>query len=218
MISKVFRAIILGPPGSGKGTISSRIVRDFKLKHLSSGDLLRAQVRNQTAAGLKAKDFMEQGALVPDQLMVDLILSELKGLSSADWLLDGFPRTVEQAKALADSIALDTVINLDVPFDVIVSRLEGRWVHAPSGRVYNLEWNPPKEAGKDDLTGEPLTQRDDDRPETVLARLRAYQEMTTPVTDFFREMNKLEEFTGTESDKIWPHVHKFLSSKLPPKG
>ncbi|XP_071800083.1 GTP:AMP phosphotransferase AK3, mitochondrial-like isoform X1 [Asterias amurensis] len=218
MISRVFRAIILGPPGSGKGTISSRIVKDFKLTHLSSGDLLRAQVRGKTDAGLKASEYIERGGLVPDQLMVDLILNELKGLSSVDWLLDGFPRTVEQAKALADEVGVDSVINLKVPFDVIVKRLEGRWMHAPSGRVYNQDWNPPREPGKDDVTGELLTQRDDDKPETVLARLRAYQNLTSPVTDFYRDLDLLKEFTGTESDKIWPEVQKYLSTVVPPKS
>ncbi|XP_071800084.1 GTP:AMP phosphotransferase AK3, mitochondrial-like isoform X2 [Asterias amurensis] len=185
MISRVFRAIILGPPGSGKGTISSRIVKDFKLTHLSSGDLLRAQVRGKTDAGLKASEYIERGGLVPDQLMVDLILNELKGLSSVDWLLDGFPRTVEQAKALADEVGVDSVINLK---------------------------------GKDDVTGELLTQRDDDKPETVLARLRAYQNLTSPVTDFYRDLDLLKEFTGTESDKIWPEVQKYLSTVVPPKS
>lgn len=212
-MSRLFKAIIMGPPGSGKGTISSRIVRDFGLKHLSSGDLLRSQVNNQTEAGKEAKQYIGSGQLVPDVLMVRLILNELKPLSQ-NWLLDGFPRTVSQAESLSKQEEVSSVINLDVPFETIIQRLQGRWVHPGSGRVYNLEWNPPKEHGKDDVTGEPLIQRDDDKPETVRARLETYQKQTTPVLDYYREKGLLQEFQGTESDKIWPHVQKYLSERV----
>lgn len=204
----------MGPPGSGKGTISSRIVRDFGLKHLSSGDLLRSQVSNQTDAGNEAKKYIGSGQLVPDELMVRLILNELTSIKQ-HWLLDGFPRTVSQAESLAEQETVSTVINLDVPFQTIIQRLEGRWVHPGSGRVYNLEWNPPKEEGKDDVTGEQLIQRDDDKPETVRARLETYQKQTAPVLDYYREKKLLQEFQGTESNKIWPHVKKYLSESLP---
>lgn len=212
-MSRLFKAIIMGPPGSGKGTISSRIVRDFGLKHLSSGDLLRSQVSNQTEAGKEAKQYIGSGQLVPDVLMVRLILNELKPLNQ-NWLLDGFPRTVSQAESLSKQEEVSSVINLDVPFETIIQRLQGRWVHPGSGRVYNLEWNPPKEHGKDDVTGEPLIQRDDDKPETVRARLETYQKQTTPVLDYYRQKGLLQEFQGTESDKIWPHVQKYLSERV----
>lgn len=128
----------------------------------------------------------------------------------------GFPRTVPQAEALFKIEPVDVVLNLDVPFDIIVSRIASRWLHPGSGRVYNMEFNPPKVAGKDDLTGEPLVQRDDDKPETVQARLTQYQQLTEPVLQFYREKDLLEEFKGKYSNEIWPRVHKYLSAMTEP--
>jgi nucleoside-triphosphate--adenylate kinase len=144
MASKL-RLIILGAPGSGKGTISSRIVKEFRLPHLSSGDLLRANVEKKTPIGLKAREYISKGHLLPDDFISKIILDELKILGNSSWLLDGFPRTLAQAKMLDSArINVDRVINLNVPFEVIVNRLKHRWVHPSSGRVYNLEFNPPK--------------------------------------------------------------------------
>lgn len=146
MASKL-RLIILGAPGSGKGTISSRIVKDLKINHLSSGDILRRNIQEQTDLGLKVRDLVARGQLVSDDLITKLMISELQRQSSSSWLLDGFPRTLTQCKALDDKrILIDRVINLNVPFDVIINRLKHRWVHPPSGRVYNMEFNPPKSA------------------------------------------------------------------------
>ncbi|XP_071162907.1 GTP:AMP phosphotransferase AK3, mitochondrial-like [Mytilus edulis] len=216
MISKIFRAVIMGPPGSGKGTISTRIVKDFNLKHLSSGDLLRSQILNKTTAGQLAKDYIDHGKLVPDNVMVDLILNELQNMKSHSWLLDGFPRTVTQAGALLKKEPIDLVVNLNVPFEVIIDRIKGRWTHAPSGRIYHTEFNPPKVQGKDDVTGEDLIQRDDDKPETVRKRLETYQNNTQPVLQYFRDHGLLEEFAGRYSNEIWPKVHSFLSTKTEP--
>ena len=137
------RLIILGAPGSGKGTISSRIIKEFRINHLSSGDLLRENISNKTAIGLNVQSLVAQGKFVSDELITKMMLAELNKLSYSSWLLDGFPRTLNQCKSLSQ-ISVDKVINLNVPFEVIINRLKHRLVHPASGRVYNLEFNPPK--------------------------------------------------------------------------
>nr|XP_042118326.1 GTP:AMP phosphotransferase AK3, mitochondrial isoform X2 [Peromyscus maniculatus bairdii] len=127
----------------------------------------------------------------------------------------GFPRTLPQAEALDRVYQIDTVINLNVPFEVIKQRLTARWIHPASGRVYNIEFNPPKTVGIDDLTGEPLIQREDDKPETVIKRLKAYEAQTEPVLQYYQKKGVLETFSGTETNKIWPHVYSFLQTKVP---
>uniref|UniRef100_A0A8C5LL47 GTP:AMP phosphotransferase AK3, mitochondrial n=1 Tax=Leptobrachium leishanense TaxID=445787 RepID=A0A8C5LL47_9ANUR len=211
----LFRAVIMGPPGSGKGTISERIVKMFALQHLSSGDLLRHNIHGKTEIGLVAKSYIDQGQLVPDDVITKLILKELNTMRSNNWLLDGFPRTVPQAIALDEAHQINSVIDLNVPFQTIKDRLTARWIHPGSGRVYNTEFNPPKVSGIDDITGEPLIQREDDKPETVTKRLKAYEALTRPVLEYYRNKSVLETFSGTETNKIWPHVHAFLSTKLP---
>jgi len=211
MASKVLRAVILGAPGSGKGTIAKRIITDFDMKYVVSGDILRSQVKQKTDIGKKAEDFMKKGALVPDSIMQKMIIDEMKGLKGQTWLLDGFPRTLAQAEALHHpDTAPGVVIDLQVPFEVIIDRISKRWIHEPSGRVYNLDFNKPKVEGKDDVTGEPLTQRIDDMPETVLARLKAYDAQTRPVSEFYKSKGILHDFHGSESNVIWPHVRKYL--------
>lgn len=192
-ISKIVKAIIIGAPGSGKGTISSRIVKDFGMKHLSSGDMLRGQILQKTEAGLNAKKYTDKGDLVPDEIMVKLILNEIHSLGNVSWLLDGFPRTVAQAIDLHKSEPVNMVISLNVPFEVIIDRIKGRWTHLPSGRVYNTEFNPPKTPGIDDVTGEPLVQRDDDKPETVRQRLETYNRQTKPVLEYYKDMWKASQ-------------------------
>lgn len=167
-------------------------------------------------AGIAAKQFIDSGQLVPDDVMVKLILNELKNMKQDSWLLDGFPRTVNQAQALYRKEPVETVINLNVPFEVIIDRIKGRWTHAPSGRIYHTEFNPPEVPGKDDVTGEALIQREDDKEETVRKRLITYQEMTEPVLHFYQKQGILQEFTGKYSNEIWPHVHQFLSTKNEP--
>ncbi|XP_071030136.1 GTP:AMP phosphotransferase AK3, mitochondrial-like [Oncorhynchus clarkii lewisi] len=215
---RILRAVIMGPPGSGKGTVSGRIVKRFGLSHLSSGDLLRANIKAQTELGLLMKSCIDQGQLVPDDVISRLILTEMRSIEQSSWLLDGFPRTVTQAETLDGVCSVDTVINMDVPFQIIKQRLTSRWLHLPSGRVYNIDFNPPKISGLDDVTGEPLIQRDDDTPETITRRLRSYENQTQPVLEYYRSKGMLETFSGTETNKIWPHIQAFLSKKLFPQN
>ncbi|XP_028318674.1 GTP:AMP phosphotransferase AK3, mitochondrial [Gouania willdenowi] len=214
VLQRVIRAVIMGAPGSGKGTVSARITKTFVLQHLSSGDILRANIKSQTELGLLTKACIDQGQLVPDDVISRLILKHLRTMDQNSWLLDGFPRTVCQAEALDDAFIIDTVINLDVPFRTIQERLTSRWTHLPSGRVYNTDFNPPKVQGFDDNTGEPLVQRDDDKPETVIRRLKSYETQTEPVLEYYRSKGVLETFSGTETNKIWPHVEAFLHAKF----
>lgn len=208
--------VILGGPGSGKGTISTRIVRSFGLKHLSSGDMLRAQVLKETDLGVVAHTYMKAGKLVPDDLMVDLISSELACLNTSKWLLDGFPRTRPQAEALHKHEKLDLVLSLEVPDEVIIDRIKGRWTHLPSGRIYHTEFNPPKVWGEDDVTGEPLVQREDDKVESVKKRLNLYAQNTGPLKAFYKGIGIFQDFHGTESNEIWPRIHKYLQDHLTP--
>lgn len=210
---RILRSLIVGAPGSGKGTISSRIVRDFKLAHLASGDLLRNQIAANTEVGTQAHKYIKDGQLVPDGIITKLMASELQSMNTS-WLLDGFPRTLPQAEALNSIENVDLVLNLDVPFDTIRSRLEARWIHEPSGRVYNLNWSPPKNEGLDDVTGEPLTQREDDKPATVQRRLKTYEDMTKPLLDFYSNIGVLHSFSGTESDVMYPVMKEFLDGYL----
>lgn len=209
----MFRALIIGAPAAGKGTISERIVKTFGLFHISSGDILRKNVGLQTELGNKVKSYMDSGELVPDQIITECILSELD-TSNKPWLLDGFPRTVSQAHILWKKHKLDAVINLIVPFEVIIERVKGRWIHPGSGRVYNIDFNPPKVPFKDDVTGEPLVQRSDDKPEAVQQRLDLYQKLTTPVIDFYKDKQIITDFKGNTSNEIWPHVKEFLEDKI----
>ncbi|XP_040570056.1 LOW QUALITY PROTEIN: GTP:AMP phosphotransferase AK3, mitochondrial [Lepeophtheirus salmonis] len=211
---KHLKALIVGAPGSGKGTISNWIVRDFALAHVSSGDLLRMHLKEKTPLGKKAQQFVDKGELVPDDLMVDLVTSELKKKESTPWLLDGFPRTRFQAEILHERTPVDVVINLDVPFETIIDRVKDRWVHPGSGRIYNTLFNPPKVPGKDDETGEDLMQREDDKPESVRRRLEIFSDSTRPVLDFYRSKGVCTDFKGTESKKIWPFVKEHLDKVI----
>ncbi|XP_015785128.1 GTP:AMP phosphotransferase AK3, mitochondrial [Tetranychus urticae] len=209
------RLVILGPPGSGKGTISQRIVSNFNLSYISCGDVLRNKIAAGTDEGKIAASYIARGDLVPNELvtklMVDVINGEFKGCS---WLMDGFPRTLRQAQSLLERTTLSKVINLNVPDDEIINRIKHRWIHLSSGRIYNLEYNPPKVPFKDDFSGEDLIQREDDKPEAVKQRLDTYNASTLPVLDFFGKKGLLIEFTGRESNVIYPKIHQYLKDYL----
>ncbi|KAM6077963.1 adenylate kinase 4, mitochondrial isoform 1-T1 [Theristicus caerulescens] len=216
MASKLLRAVVLGPPGSGKGTVCERIARSFGLQHLSSGQFLRESLRGGGEVGVLAKQYLERGLLVPDHVITRMMMTELEKRREQHWLLDGFPRTLGQAKALDGICELDLVISLNIPFETLKDRLSARWVHPASGRVYNMDFNPPHVQGVDDLTGEPLVQREDDKPEAVAARLRKYKDAAKPVIELYKSRGILHSFSGTETNKIWPYVYTLLSSKIPP--
>jgi len=208
-------ALILGKPGGGKGTISGKILEDFpQFHHVSSGDLLRSHVSNETDIGVEAKRYIEEGKLVPDQLIIGVVMEESYPYleRGESLLLDGFPRTVGQAKALEESVHVDIVVNLDVPNETIVERLTDRWIHEPSGRIYSYAYKPPRVEGKDDETGEPLIQRHDDKPETVRARLKQYDKSTSPLVQYYERNGVLKSFHGTQSDVIYPKVKNWLES------
>lgn len=207
--------LILGKPGGGKGTISSKILRDFPcIEHVSTGDILRQHVRDGTDLGKEAKEYMDNGHLVPDEVMVRLVLDDsLTALDNGKHLLlDGFPRTIDQAIALDDCIDVEAVVDLNIPTETIVNRIADRWIHPASGRVYNYSYNPPLVRGKDDITGEDLLQRDDDKPSTVRKRLAAYEKATVPLVQFYNEKGVLKTFSGTKSDEIYPEVKEWLES------
>lgn len=214
MTVKLLKALILGAPASGKGTISSRIVKKYNIEHVSSGDRLRDHIQKQSDLGKEVKKYLNEGQLVPDDVMIKFMITELNKVKNKPWLLDGFPRTVGQADALWRVQPVDVVLNLDVPFDVIIDRVKSRWVHFSSGRVYNIGFNTPKFEGKDDVTGDDLAQRPDDKPEAVKKRLEIYESVTRPVIEFYKKKGILKEFQGRTSDEIWPKVTAYLDDVL----
>ena len=179
--------ILLGPPGAGKGTQATFLTKHFGIPQISTGDMLRAAVKAGTPLGLAAKKVMDAGALVSDDIIIGLVKERLKQSDCAKgYLFDGFPRTIPQAEAMRDAgVALDYVLEIDVPAEEIIVRMSGRRAHLASGRTYHVKFNPPKVEGKDDVTGEPLVQRDDDREETVRKRLEVYQAQTRPLVEFY---------------------------------
>jgi adenylate kinase len=181
------RLILLGPPGAGKGTQAVSLARHFGIPQISTGDMLRAAAKGGSPAALEAKRVMDTGRLVSDDIIIALVKERLKQVDCAGgYLFDGVPRTIPQAEALRDAkVAIDYVLEIDVPAGEIIGRMSGRRVHLPSGRSYHIKFNPPKVADRDDVTGEPLVQRDDDREETVKKRLDVYQAQTRPLVDFY---------------------------------
>jgi adenylate kinase len=181
------RLILLGPPGAGKGTQAAFICRQFSIPQVSTGDMLRAAVKAGTPLGVAAKKVMDSGALVGDDIIIGLVKERIAQPDCANgFLFDGFPRTIPQAQAMRDAaVPLDVVLEIDVPDSAIIERMSGRRVHLASGRTYHVKHNPPRVEGRDDATGEPLIQRDDDQETTVRKRLEVYQSQTRPLVDYY---------------------------------
>jgi adenylate kinase len=186
------RLILLGAPGAGKGTQAKFICERFGIPQISTGDMLRAAVKAGTAMGIAAKKVMDSGALVSDDIIIGLVKERLTQPDCKNgYLFDGFPRTIPQAEAMKDAgVAIDYALEIAVPDEVIISRMSGRRVHQPSGRTYHIQFNPPKVAGKDDVTGEDLIQRDDDREETVKTRLKVYHDQTEVLLGYYTDWSK----------------------------
>lgn len=198
------RLILLGAPGAGKGTQATFICKQFGIPQISTGDMLRAAVKAGTPLGLQAKSVMDSGALVSDDIIIGLVQERITQPDCAKgFLFDGFPRTLPQADALkAAGVKLDYVLEIDVPFDAIIERMSGRRSHLPSGRTYHLKFNPPKVAGVDDVTGEPLVQRDDDREETVNKRLQVYSAQTRPLVDYYSDWARTDQANAPRYRRI----------------
>jgi adenylate kinase len=208
--------ILLGPPGAGKGTQAERLQEDFPLAYVATGDILRQAVKDGTDLGKQAKEYMDRGDLVPDEVIIGVILDRLDDSDTGDgFLLDGFPRTDKQAEALDEALKkvdrrLTAALLIDVPEDDIVRRLSGRRV-CPNGHTYHVEHHPPKKDGVCDVDGKPLSQRDDDREETVRNRLQVYRDQTEPLVEYYDDHDILHRFDGTRSPT---EVHDHLRATI----
>ena len=208
------RIILLGAPGAGKGTQAKIIGEIMKIPQISTGDMLRQAIKDQTPLGLSAKKIMDSGALVSDDIMINLVKERIaKEDCQNGFLLDGFPRTQAQAQSLKDAgVKIDYVLDIQVPDEEIIHRLSGRYVHPASGRTYHVDYHPPKIAGLDDITGEALVQRDDDKEETVKKRLQVYHELTKPLIHFYLDeaqhgQVKVRSLPGVGNvDEITQHI------------
>ena len=199
------KIIMLGAPGAGKGTQAKKIAAKYAIPHISTGDIFRANIKNNTELGQKAKTYMDKGELVPDELVVDLIMDRFKEADCANgYVLDGFPRTIPQAEALdkalsANGESVDYAINVEVPDENIINRMSGRRACVGCGATYHIQFNPTKVEGICDACGEKLILRDDDKPETVKNRLSVYHEQTHPLIDYYKKKGVLHAIDGTLS-------------------
>ena len=207
------KILLIGPPGGGKGTQAKKLSSKFNIPQISTGDMLRDHVKRMSELGIEAKEFMDKGELVPDELILKMMKSKLSDNDCNNgYILDGFPRTLPQAKgldALLDNIDsnLDKVIIIKVDDDVIIDRMSGRRVHKNSGRIYHIKYNPPKNEGLDDITNEPLSIRSDDKKETVKNRLKIYHDLTKPLINFYNTKNILFEVNGeNEIEDVFANI------------
>lgn len=198
------KIIMLGAPGAGKGTQAKKIAEKFHIPHISTGDIFRANIKGGTELGMKAKMYMDQGQLVPDEVTIGMLLDRIHEADCANgYVLDGFPRTIPQAESLTEALSerdesIDYAINVDVPDEAIVARMSGRRACVACGATYHVVYNAPKQEGVCDVCGEKLILRDDDKPETVQKRLSVYHEQTQPLIDYYKKAGVLAEVDGTK--------------------
>jgi adenylate kinase len=211
--------ILLGPPGAGKGTQAERLQEDFDIAYIATGDILRQAVKDDTELGRKAKEYMDRGDLVPDDLIVEVIIAAVESEDGQDgFLLDGFPRTAEQAQALEGALQrlerrLTAVLSMEVPDEEIIRRLSGRRVCKEAGHVYNVHSDPPKREGICDQDGSELIQREDDREETVRKRLEVYRDQTAQLVPFYEERGLLKSFDGTRTPtEVHDHIRATIAT------
>jgi adenylate kinase len=211
--------ILLGPPGAGKGTQAERLTDDFNLPYIATGNILRKAVQDETELGKEAKAYMDEGKLVPDEVITGVILEAIESADARDgFILDGFPRTIPQADALAKGMQehernLTAAILIEVSDDEVLRRMSGRRVSIKTGRVYHLEFDPPKHEGRCDVDGSRLVQRDDDKPETVKKRLAVYHDQTEPLINYYEEQGLLRRFDGTRSPtEVHDHIRATIAT------
>ncbi|KAI5123333.1 hypothetical protein M0805_001758 [Coniferiporia weirii] len=230
---KMLRMVMFGKPGAGKGTLSARLVQKYDIVSISTGDLLRQHIAQKTEIGKQAEEIVAQGGLLPDELMLQVLTSKLDSLRDKHWILDGFPRTIGQGELLDAHLRvthtpLTLLVTLAVPDAILRARIAGRFVHPASGRVYNLNFNPPRVPGRDDVSGEPLVQRADDRPEVYERRLHAYDRETAPLLGYYTTRAAREHaagmgsagiqiasLSGETSDEMWPTLEGTVQELFP---
>lgn len=217
--SKTLNIVLLGLPGSGKGTIANKLVTDFKFVHISTGELIRQQMLDNTALANELKSLMESGSILPDNTVADILFRHIRTLpAGSNILFDGNPRTVPEASLLTSRVPVDCVIHLDVPEEEATRRLMNRWIHAPSGRTYSSDYKPPRREGFDDVTGEKLVKRaDDSSAQSISKRMLEYYSKTLPVKEFFAAKGSsgpvMFTVSGNSSDVLYAEIERFLRER-----
>lgn len=206
------KMVFLGPPGAGKGTIAVRAKEFYNIPHISTGDLFRNNIKNETELGLKVKEILASGGLVPDSVTIEMVKNRIAEPDCKNgFILDGFPRTIPQADALAEMTELDAVVNFLVPKDEVVKRLSGRRMCPSTGKIYHIVFHPPKVEGKDDETGEDLIQRPDDKEDAIVHRLEVYTSQTEPLIDYYRKKGLIKEIDASvKPDEVFERLKATL--------